>query len=212
MTYPKTRLMVVRHGETEWNVQQRFQGHGDSPLTAKGRSDVRALGRRLKSFDFDRLISSDLGRTMETAGLIADQTGHEIDSDPLLRERNYGVMEGLTIPEIKSRYAESLQSLIDGDPDAVIPQGESHRQHYDRNLRFVERYLGDHAGTTALLVVHGGVLDSLLRFVTGLPLDHPRCFTAVNASLNVFVHGYYYRTHRWVVETWGDVAHLSAHP
>ncbi len=212
MTLPKTTLLVVRHGETEWNVQQRFQGHGDSPLTDKGRTDVRALGRRLKGVDFDRLISSDLGRARETAELIAQQTGHEVVFDAHLRERNYGVMEGLTIPEIKSRYAESLQKLIDGDPDAVIPQGESHRQHYDRNIRFVEQYLRDHAGTTALLVVHGGVLDSLLRYVTALPLDHPRCFTAVNASLNVFSHGNYYRTHRWVVETWGDVAHLSAHP
>ncbi len=209
MAHPKTTLMVVRHGETEWNAQQRFQGHGDSPLTAKGRSDVRALARRLKNTPFDRLISSDLGRAEETAALIAEQTGHPIDTDPLLRERHYGVMEGLTIPEIKSQYADSLQKLIEGDPDAVIPRGESHRQHYDRNIRFVEQFLRDHTGGTALLVVHGGVLDSLLRFVTGLPLDHPRCFTAVNASLNIISHGEYYRTHRWVVETWGDVAHLT---
>jgi 2,3-bisphosphoglycerate-dependent phosphoglycerate mutase len=209
MTPPRTTLMVVRHGETEWNAQQRFQGHGDSPLTPKGRSDVRALGRRLKHISFDHLISSDLGRARETAALIAEQTGHTIVTDPLLRERNYGVFEGLTIPEIKSRHSESFQRLVEGDPDAVIPQGESHRQHYERNIRFMERFMQDHAGTTALLAVHGGVLDSLLRFVTGLPLDYPRCFTAVNASLNVFVHGNFFRTHRWVVETWGDVSHLT---
>jgi probable phosphoglycerate mutase len=209
MAHSKTTLMVVRHGETEWNAQQRFQGHEDSPLTPKGRSDARALGRRLKQMTFDRLISSDLGRARETAALIAERTGHAVVTAPLLRERNYGVMEGLTIPEIKSRYARILQTLIDGDPDAVIPQGESHRQHYERNIRFVEQFMRDYAGTTALLVVHGGVLDSLLRFVTGLPLDYPRCFTAVNASLNVFAHGEFYRTYRWVVETWGDVSHLT---
>ncbi len=208
MSIPKTTLMVIRHGETEWNVQQRFQGHGDSPLTSNGRADVRALARRLKQTAFDRLVSSDLGRARETAALIAEQTGHRVVTDPLLRERNYGVMEGLTIPEIKTRYTESLQKLIDGDPDAVIPQGESHRQHYDRNILFIKRLLRDHAGTITLLVVHGGVLDSLLRFVTGLPLDYPRCFTAVNASLNVFAHGMFFRKIRWVVETWGDVAHL----
>lgn len=209
MAHPKTTLVVVRHGETEWNVQQRFQGHGDSPLTPKGRSEARALGLRLKQMAFDRLISSDLGRARETAALIAERTGHAVATEPLLRERHYGVMEGLTLLEIKSRYARILQKLIDGDPDAVIPQGESHRQHYDRNIRFVEQFMRDHAGTTALLVVHGGVLDSLLRFVTGLPLDYPRCFTAVNASLNVFAYGHFYRTHRWVVETWGDVSHLA---
>ncbi len=209
MALAKTTLLVVRHGETEWNAQQRFQGHGDSPLTPKGRSDVSALGRRLKQLDFERLFSSDLGRARETAALIAEHTGHRIVTDPLLRERHYGVLEGLTIPEIKSQYAECLQKLGEGDPDMVIPQGESHRQLYDRNIRFVERFMRDHAGTTALLVVHGGVLDSLLRFVTGLPLDYPRCFTAVNASLNIFTHGKFYRTHRWVVETWGDLAHLT---
>ena len=209
MAHPKTTLMVVRHGETEWNAQQRFQGHGDSPLTPKGRSDIRALGRRLKNVAFERLISSDLGRTMQTAALIAEQTGHAIVSEPLLRERHYGVMEGLTIPEIESRYAESLRQLISGDPEAVIPEGESHRQHYERNIRFVEQFLDTHAGGTALLVVHGGVLDSLLRFVTGMSLDHPRCFTAVNASLNVFSHGNFHDRRRWMVETWGDVAHLA---
>ena len=208
MAHPKTTLMVVRHGETEWNVQQRFQGHGDSPLTSKGRSDISALGRRLRQLHFDRLISSDLGRATESAALIAEQTGHDIVTDPLLRERHYGAFEGLTIPEIKAQYAEYLKKLFDGDPDVVIPDGESHHQHYDRNVRFVEQFLQNYAGTTALLVVHGGVLDSLLRFVTGLPLDYPRCFTAVNASLNIFSYGKYYRTQRWVVETWGDVAHL----
>lgn len=205
----KTTLLVVRHGETVWNHQQRFQGHGDSPLTERGRSDVRALGKRLKHISFDQLISSDLGRTMETASLIAEHTGHKIHTDPRLRERHYGVMEGLTISEIRERYSAALKKLIAGDPDEKIPEGESHRQLYDRNIDYIEHYLRENAGSTALLVVHGGVIDSFLRMVAKLPLDHPRCFTAMNATLNIFTHGHFFRKTQWVIETWGDRAHLE---
>ena len=75
-TPPKTTLMVIRHGETQWNAEHRFQGHGDSPLTEAGRKQVSALGRRMEQMRFDHLISSDLGRTQETAAIIADYTGH----------------------------------------------------------------------------------------------------------------------------------------
>jgi probable phosphoglycerate mutase len=206
---PKTTLLVVRHGETIWNHQQRFQGHGDSPLTERGRSDVRALGMRLKHIPFDRLISSDLGRTVETATIIAEQTGHKIHTDPRLRERHYGVLEGLTIPEIEERHADAFKKLITGDPDERIPGGESHRQLYQRNIDFIEQFIRKNTGATALLVVHGGVIDSFLRMVAQLPLDHPRCFTAMNATLNIFAHGVFFRETKWVVETWGDQAHLK---
>lgn len=206
---PKTTLLVVRHGETVWNHQQRFQGHGDSPLTERGRLDVRALGKRLKHLPFDQLISSDLGRTVETATLIAEHTGHEIHTEPRLRERHYGVMEGLTIPEIRKGHPEPFKKLIAGDPDEQIPEGESHRQQYDRNTDFMAQFVRENPGATALLVVHGGVIDSFLRMAAQLPLEHPRCFTAMNATLNIFAHGRFFRETRWVIETWGDRAHLE---
>jgi probable phosphoglycerate mutase len=206
---PKTTLLVVRHGETVWNHQQRFQGHGDSPLTERGRSDVRTLGLRLKNIPFDQLISSDLGRAVETATLIAQHTGHKIYTDPRLRERHYGVLEGLTIAQIKKLHADTFKKLITGDPDEQIPEGESHRQLYERNIDYIEQFIRENAGATALLVVHGGVIDSLLRMIAQLPLDHPRCFTAMNATLNIFTHGEFFRETKWVVETWGDRAHLE---
>lgn len=208
MAPPKTTLIAVRHGETEWNAQQRFQGQGDSRLTQKGRRDVDCLGKRLRQFEIDRLISSDLGRAVETARLIAGHTGHKILKDPRLRERHYGVLEGLNIPEIEIRHTEVLQALKTGDPDYVVPGGESRRQLFERNESFISQLVREHAGTTTLVVVHGGVLESILRLVCGMPLDHPRCFTPVNAALNIFSHGPYFWTTRWVVETWGDAAHL----
>jgi probable phosphoglycerate mutase len=209
MTTPKTTFFVIRHGETHWNADQRFQGYGDSPLTARGRSETQALGRRLKHIPFDRLISSDLGRAMETAHIIAGHTGHALAVDSALRERNYGELEGLTVPEIKSRYPAAYNRLLAGDPDYVIPGGESRQQQFDRNIVFFKAFVRENPGTATALVVHGGVLDSLFRFVADRPLDQPPCFVTVNSSLSIIAHGPFFFATRWMIQTWGDVAHLE---
>ena len=206
---PNTTLLAIRHGETVWNEENRFQGHGDSPLTETGCNQVAALGRRMEKFQFDALISSDLGRARETASIIADFTGHSVEVDSRLRERNYGVLEGLTVPEIKARHSEVLDQLKGDDPDYIIPEGESHRQHYQRNVAFIEELLARRSGATVAVVAHGGVLDSIFRFVANQSLDQPRCFVITNASLTIITHGVFYGTARWVIETWGDVGHLD---
>ena len=208
-TQPKLTLLAIRHGETELNVAKRYQGHSDSPLTENGRKQVSALGRRMEKIKFDTLISSDLGRTQETAAIIAEHTGHAIKTDARLRERNYGVLEGLTISDIKAGHSEVLERLDANDPDYVIPEGESLRQHYQRNLAVFEELQSRISAGRVALVVHGGVLDSLFRYVARLPLHQPRCFITPNASLTIITHGTFYSTMRWVIETWGDTAHLD---
>jgi probable phosphoglycerate mutase len=208
-TTPTTTLMIIRHGETEWNRDLRFQGHGDSPLTETGRTQAQALARRLAGAPIDRLISSDLGRACETAGYLAAATGLEIHTDARLRERHYGPFEGLTIPEIKASHPEAYARFQTDDPDYVLPGGESHRQHYQRNVDFLEDFVRRQPDTTAALVAHGGVLDSVFRFLAKMPLDQPRCYLVLNTSLTVVKFGLFYGTIRWVMETWGDVSHLE---
>src|SRR3954468_3280055 len=94
-----TKIVLVRHGETKWNVEQRIQGQGDSPLTETGIEQARLIGRRLGREHFDRLVSSDLGRAMQTAAEIGQLTGHAVDADPRLRERHFGAGEGLGYAE-----------------------------------------------------------------------------------------------------------------
>jgi probable phosphoglycerate mutase len=208
-TQPKTTLLVIRHGETVWNSEQRFQGHGDSALTEAGRNQVIALGRRMQEINFDTLISSDLGRTRETASIISGFTGHPVGLDSRLRERNYGIFEGLTVPEIKARHSAVYDRFNTDDPDFILPGGESLRQHYQRNVAFFEETLSGKFGSKVAVVAHGGVLDSIFRYVAGLPLEHPRCYISPNASLAIITHGSFYGTSRWVIETWGDVGHLN---
>jgi probable phosphoglycerate mutase len=202
-------LSIIRHGETVFNSEHRFQGHSDSPLTETGRNQVTALGRRLKDFEFDAIISSDLGRTRETAAIIAGFTGHSVELDSRLRERNYGVLEGLTVPEIVEKYSEVFDQFNRDDPDYVIPEGESHRQHYQRNVDFFEEFLTGRFGNKAAVIAHGGVLDSIFRFVSKIPLHQPRSYITANASLTMVSHGEFYGTTRWVIETWCDTAHLN---
>ena len=209
VTQPLTMLLAIRHGETVWNAEQRFQGHGDSPLTELGRNQARALGQRLKKIDFDMLISSDLGRAQETASIISQFTGHSITIDSRLRERNYGVLEGLTFNKIKAKYSDVFDLLISGDPKYKIPEGESHQQQYERNVEFLEESLKKRTGKKIAIVIHGGVLDNVFRYIVQLPLNHPRCVLAANASLSIISHGNFYGSICWVINSWGESGHLN---
>ena len=208
-TQSKITLLVIRHGETVWNSEQRFQGHGDSPLTETGRNQIAALGRRMEEIKFDTLISSDLGRTQETATIICGFTGHAVELDSRLRERNYGVFEGLTVPEIRASHSDGFDQFKADDPDYIVPGGESHRQHYQRNVALLEELLTGRFGVRVAVVAHGGVLDSIFRYVAGLPLEQPRCYITTNASLTIVSHGNFYGTSRAVIETWCDTSHLK---
>lgn len=209
MSTETTTVIIVRHGETLWNLQRRYQGHGDSPLTATGRAQADAVGRRLKSVPVDAFIASDLGRTRETAAIITRHTGHIPALDSRLRERSFGVLEGLTTAEIRERHPTVFQRLEANDPDFVIPGGESLRQHYHRNIDFLVGSTTAYAGSTVVLVSHGGLLDSAFRHVAGIPLNRPRCFVTANASISIFRYGNFYGTRRWVLDTWGDASHLT---
>ena len=209
MTVPETTLLIIRHSETTWNRDRRFQGHGDSKLTAKGRTQAEALGRRLAHTPFEVLLSSDLGRTQATAAIIAAHTGHTVKTDPRLRERHYGVLEGLNIQEIKRDHADVYAQLITEDPAYIIPNGESHQQHYAYNIDFLEEWLRERPGSTAALVSHGGFLDNVFRYIAGRALDAPRCIMAGNASLSTITHGQFYGSPRWIIRAWGDAGHLA---
>src|ERR1043166_10075988 len=104
-----TDILLIRHGETLWNQQGRMQGQNDSPLTTTGLEQARKLARRLKHVEFTTLYSSDLGRAHQTARCIADETGHEVLADAGLRERSFGIFEGLTNTEIKLKHPDDYE-------------------------------------------------------------------------------------------------------
>ncbi|HYW75973.1 MAG TPA: histidine phosphatase family protein [Gammaproteobacteria bacterium] len=200
------RLILVRHGQTEWNVQGRLQGHLDSPLTALGCLQASAVGSCLESLGCDALVHSDLGRTCETARLIAAETGLPLQPQPALRERALGIMEGLTKTEVRARYPQAFRRYEAREPDFIVPRGESLRQVFERTRACLEQLALAYDGATLAVVTHGGILDAAYRLITGTALDTPRRFPLFNAGLNRIDR--YDRT--WRLESWGDIAHLQA--
>ena len=200
-----THLIAIRHGETEWNKEGRFQGHLNSALNKEGLAQAQALGERLTAERFDLLLSSDLGRALQTASAIAMRSGHEIVVEPRLRERRMGVFQGLTPGEVQARYPEEYARFSSRDPDYVIPEGESMRQLFERSVACFTELARRHAGLTLATVTHGGVLAMLYRHARAMPLDAPRDFPLHNTGVNRFRH----RRGAWQLQSWGDIAHLE---
>jgi 2,3-bisphosphoglycerate-dependent phosphoglycerate mutase len=201
----RTQIIIVRHGQTLWNIRKIRQGHLDSELTDKGVTQARALGQRLARESFTALYSSDLGRALHTARMIAAVTGHEIVTDERLRERHLGVFQGLSGDEIKDKHPEEYRLHRTLGPEYVIPGGESVRQQVARNVDCLDEIALKHPGEKVVVVTHGGVVSGLFRHALNIPLDAPRRFEFVNAGLNVFA----YEEGYWILRTWGDVSHLD---
>lgn len=200
-----TTIIVVRHGETVWNRELRMQGNSDSPLSELGVRQARSVARRLSAMTFSALYSSDLGRAQRTAQSIGEVTGHAIMIDARLRERGFGVLEGLTRSELEARDAEDYARFRSCDPDYVIPGGESARATYERVIACFEEIAARHRGETVAVVSHGLVLDALYRHAARMPLHLPRTLRLLNASFNTFFRD----NETWRLGPLGDVAHLD---
>ena len=200
-----TRLCIVRHGETAWNAEHRVQGQLDVPLNAIGRAQAQAAANVLKREAFDAVYSSDLSRARQTAQPAANSFSMEIRLEKDLRERHYGIFERLTYAEVKVRYPEDYARFEARDPEYAFRTGESLRDFSARSIAVLSRIAERHAGENILVFTHGGVLDKLYRFVTGLPLSAPRDFGIPNAGLNrieITPAG-------WQIRAWADIAHLE---
>jgi probable phosphoglycerate mutase len=201
----RTQVIIVRHGQTQWNLKLIRQGHLDSPLTEKGIAQAKALAQRLAQEKFNALYSSDLGRAVQTAQIIAAVTGHQIVTDTRLRERNLGIFQGLNGDEIKEKFPEEYRFHRSLGPDYVIPSGESVKQQVERNIVCLCEIAAKHIGEAIVVVTHGGVLSGLFRHTFSIPFSAARRFEFMNASLNVFN----YENGSWFLQTWGDVSHLG---
>jgi probable phosphoglycerate mutase len=160
-----TTILLARHGETDWNLDGRFQGWADPPLNGTGCEQARALAEKLRDVPFDAVYSSDLRRAHETAVIVADPHGVPVVTDPGLREIDVGSWSGLTRAEIDERW-----------PGADHHDGETREAHLARVLATVERIARAHHGERILIVSHGGSLRTLRRHCGGEPVHVlPNC-------------------------------------
>ncbi len=162
-----TTIVLVRHGETDWNRDGRIQGKTDVPLNDRGREQARALAGELAGSSFDAVYSSDLSRARETAEILAAAIRLPVVVDPALRELDFGLWEGLTGEEVRERWPEMYERWATVGLDAH-DGGESHEELSARVLGAVRRLAVIHDGGEILLVAHGGPLRALLMAAEGL--------------------------------------------
>lgn len=203
-----TRICLIRHGETAWNAERRLQGQLDVELNKNGHAQAVALARWLvKTEMIQEVFSSDLSRAWRTAESIASAFGLEPRVLPEMRERRYGIFEGLTYAEARRLHPEAYAAHDARIPDFVIPGGgESLLQFRDRVTSCLESLVENHGGKTMAVVVHGGVLDIVNRYLRGNALDVPRDFRIPNTGLNWVVR----EKGLWRIESWGQTPHLDA--
>jgi probable phosphoglycerate mutase len=190
-----TDLILIRHGETDWNRELRFQGHIDVPLNDAGHEQARRLGLRLAAERgrIQHLVCSDLLRTQQTAAPAAQQLGLPVQTTVSLREQNFGVAEGLRGDEVQARHPRAWEDWLRFQADHSLPGGESTREFHARAMA---------------AITHGGVLDMVWRTARGLGLDGPRRSEIPNAGLNR-VRLNAAQPEALQILVWADVAHLQ---
>ena len=180
-----SRLLLVRHGLTEFNSTRRFAGYSDVEMNAAGYEQVERLRDRLADEKIDAVYSSDLGRAVATAQGIC--SGREVDIVPCpeLRECNYGEIEGLTFQEINRLYPEVAALVVNFSLRLAFPGGESFEEFIARTITFLDR-LEKHAPSDRILVAsHSGPLRVLVCHLLGIDQNHWRQFRLDNASLSI---------------------------
>lgn len=209
-----TEFLIVRHGETTWNVERRIQGWRDISLNNNGRAQALQLADRLSDPDNElsplhAIYSSDLARARETAQAVAERLGLPVSLIEGVRERNYGVLEGVQFDRMQEHYPEVARVWQSRDPDGVIPMGETLRQFHARVTQALESLSVRHAGQRILVVTHGGAMDIIWRAATGHAIEAARKAVLLNASINRIKIEPAEKGFQWSLVDWGDVRHLN---
>jgi probable phosphoglycerate mutase len=202
---PATRFCLVRHGETDWNGEKRIQGQIDIDLNRAGRAQARAVAEGLRGQPYAAVYSSDLLRAWNTAQIAVAGRQIAVSPAPTLRERHFGVLQGVTSLEASERHPDVHRHHQARTPDYDYETGESLIVFAARVMAGLEVLAARHVGQNVLAFTHGGVLDVVYRAATGRALDVPRDFALPNAALNWVEHD----NAGWRLISWADCRHLQ---
>jgi len=201
-----TRIIAIRHGETAWNADSRIQGQRDIGLNETGRWQARRVGEALATEAISAVYSSDLGRAEQTAESIAEVTGVPVIRTQGLRERRFGLFEGMTFDEIRENWPEHAQNWRRRIPEWQPPQGgESLIELRERVHRTMVELAARHPGEQIVVVAHGGVLDALYRIATGQEVNSPRTWELPNGAINRLL----WTPEGFTLVGWSDTQHLD---
>ena len=203
-----TTFILIRHGETHWNREHRIQGHLDSPLTPEGIAQVEACAQRLASEHFDAVVVSDLGRARHTAEILVGARSLSVSADATLRERSFGLGEGMTYAEMDARYPQIFAQRGLVDSEFTLPDGETRSAFHVRVIGAIERLAAEHTGKRLLVVTHGGVLGVIYRLLNNFPIASSERVAIPNVGYNRIS----IEAGIWKMEVWGDTSYLTVEP
>ncbi|MGO4790883.1 histidine phosphatase family protein [Paenibacillus sp. 2KB_20] len=202
-----TTIYFVRHGQTQWNVEQKMQGHKDSPLTPEGRRQAARLRDRLQTVTFDAIFSSPSPRALTTAQMICGSTSERIVKLDELKEIHMGLWEGESVPTIQNEHTAEFDHFFH-KPHLYRPtgQGEAYPELLDRAVTAVERILLSYRGGTVLIVTHRMTLKTLMNHYSGMQLSNMGNLPDIpSASLSKIV---FHDSHPFI-ELYGDTSHYE---
>ena len=167
-----TTILLARHGQSDWNAERRWQGHADRPLTAEGRRQAEVLAERLRNVELDAICSSDLRRALETAEVLAERHGLEVEARRDLREVDVGSWSGLTRAQVAARFPDGHRRWEQGLPGWT--DGETYEQMAERVVAAVRDLAGRHPQERLLVVTHAGPIRAVHAAAIGIDIHRYR--------------------------------------
>lgn len=195
-----TTIYITRHGQTEWNIQKRFQGHRDSPLTELGMKQAECLGESLQQQQIDRIFTSSSGRAIKTAEIVKGQRDIPIEVSEAFKEINLGVWEGLTQDEAKIHSTLQFDNFWNDSGAFQVENSETFQQVSERAVQEVKRILQNYKGKSILIVTHTAVIKVIMAYfeqramkdIWNPPYIHPTCLCKIemnDESSTIVLHG-----------------------
>ena len=180
-----TTLYIIRHGESQGNLEDRFIGFSDWGLTDRGYEQARRLGEYMKGVDINAVYSSDLIRARVTAETVAKRFGLSVQLEPAFRELSFGDWEGLTYEQIVASWPDAMENFL-AHPDILnIPNGESFPEVQQRAMSRLQELLREHEGQTIMIAAHGAVLRTMLTAALHMPLQYLWSIRQFNTAVNI---------------------------
>lgn len=203
-----TKLFLIRHGETIWNIERRYQGQKDSPLSEEGIRQGQITGRFLAERKVDAVYSSDLSRAVKTAEAIAHHHGLTPELDPRIREMSFGVWEGMTRDEIKQTFPDVFYARYKDSMNTRIPGGELPHEVVERFQGFLNELVKTHQNETVVVVSHGGSLRFVIASLLHIPLEKSYCLHLSNAGISELLYQVTHKQCQWEAITLNSTGHL----
>ncbi len=179
------RLILVRHGQTEWNSGGRYQGQSNVALSDTGRKQARFLAERFPVKQLDAIYTSDLDRAKETAECVGERLGVPVYPEEAFRELSFGDWEGLTYQQISSRWPEEANKLFTAPDELVIPHGETFQELQKRALDKIHLLYKKHIDQTVAVFAHGAINKTILAGLMHIPLHYLWSLRQDNTAVNI---------------------------